>query len=73
MSNVTQMVPAMVILVIQHLNVHHKPRFSRYLYIVYIFNLKFYFEKHVHFNKLTKATHARHLGLQVRIVLVNKP
>lgn len=57
MSNVTQMVPASY-LVIQHLTCAPQTKFSRYLYIAYIFNLKFYFWKNVHFNKLTKATHA---------------
>lgn len=42
MSNVTQIVPASY-LVIQHLTCAPQTKFSRYLYIAYIFNLKFYF------------------------------
>lgn len=37
--------------------VHHN-QVSRYFYRAYILILNFTFEKNVHFNKLTKATHA---------------
>lgn len=56
MSNVTQMVPAN--LFSDPTLVHHKPSFLD-IYIWHIFLiLNFTLKKNVHFNKLTKATHA---------------